>query len=448
MSEEQHEHKECACCQGNGECHCHEDKCKCHEHECHCHNHECHSENHDSHECHCHEHECECHEHECHCHDHECGCGCEDEGCDCCDCAPSFFPTILQPMIDVEGSTNPDYFLKPQLVQDPKVWPRGDNLKFKLPPNAFITQIVLKLEGDYIHNCEVTIKNNENEVYKNTYEFPTEGSLECVEYSGPATEFTVVNLKPENPIICSIFVLIGTLTDRCTLEINGDLPYLQPLFVCKTCNFKEGQCVCKACADQCHAGHELEMINSPGYCDCPKLGDCKLKDMKDKFECTYGENGPEEIEQELFRCLTCGYGPKTRMCAGCARICHSGHKIVSCGKAWARCCCGGQAAPGVACKYIPRVEDEINACTFYKYGNKPLEQEMFSCETCNFKEGQKMCLACAMMCHYSHRLIRLGKIEGVCDCGQHKIENSHCSLTADSRPKMMPLCGCPCCMHH
>lgn len=443
------------CCQG--ECHCHEHKCDCHEHKCECHEHKCECHEHKC-ECHEHEHKCDCHEHECGCHDHECGChdhkcececcDCQHDECDCCDCAPSFYPTVLQPMLDVEGSTNNDYFLKPQVIQDSSVWPRGDNFKFKLPPFSFVNQIVMKLEGEYMHNCEVTIKNKDEQVHKKTYEFSSNESLECVEYTGPATEFTITNLKPENQMICSVFILIGSLTDRCTQELGSNIPLLQPLYNCETCKFNEQQVVCKACADKCHAGHQLKEIISPGFCDCAELGNCTLKDEKSKHGCIYGEYGPEEAEEEFFRCLTCGYNEKTRCCEGCARICHSGHKLVPLGKVWARCNCGGQSAPGVECKYIPRVDDCIDACTFAKYGDKPKEQEMFSCETCNFKEGQMMCLACAMICHYSHRLIKLGKHTGVCDCGMHKIEESHCSLTADSRPKMMPLCGCPCCMRH
>lgn len=192
---------------------------------------------------------------------------------------PSMYPTILQPLLEIEGSTNPQYFQNPQLVLNPEIWPRGDKLKFKLPPNSYITQIIMKLEGNYKHQIELTIKNKDSNVYHNNYEFTTDGSLECNEYSGPATEFSIINQKPENPLICSVFILIGTFIDFCSRHITENQIFLQPLFICETCKMKPNEYICKACAENCHAGHKLRMVNCPGLCHCLDYN-CKIRNIK------------------------------------------------------------------------------------------------------------------------------------------------------------------------
>ena len=78
----------------------------------------------------------------------------------------------------------------------------------------------------------------------------------------------------------------------CTLAVTGTNPTFQAIFLCNeasnsdgiTTTAKAGQsqsslCVCQACAEVCHddGRYDVEYIGmGPSYCDCSRLGNCKL----------------------------------------------------------------------------------------------------------------------------------------------------------------------------
>ena len=410
------------------------------------------------HQCHCHHHgeenECEC-GHHCHCHHHgeenECeSCQCCDEEecfCDCCCGAP---PTLLAPRLKVKGASKPEIFTEGKIVDEESEASKGFHVQITLPANSFVSQANILVLGEGTQ-FRIIYKNGGEEVFRKDYTLTEEISDFMVEYQGIIEEIEIINLLDElaQPLKIGGFLIAGAPTDVCSIFQTGQAPYFQPLYFCKTCNFQEGQCICKACADHCHKGHELELLSSTGYCDCPEICKCQLM-IPDDVTCTYAENGPEMIEQKLFICKICGYGPKQRCCEACAKYCHSGHLIEQAPETYGRCACGGQNAPGPVCKFVPPVDDCVNCCTYTKYGDKPVMQEMFRCETCNSGEDQLMCMACALVCHVTHKLVKVGQKEGVCACGKHLIKDSACHLTNDTRPRPAPLVGCPCCMgaHH
>lgn len=58
----------------------------------------------------------------------------------------------------------------------------------------------------------------------------------------------------------------------CSLAAFGRTEVFQAIFVCSSCTSKN-ECICSACAEQCHAGHEVEYIGmGPSYCDCCDIG--------------------------------------------------------------------------------------------------------------------------------------------------------------------------------
>jgi hypothetical protein len=62
----------------------------------------------------------------------------------------------------------------------------------------------------------------------------------------------------------------------CTFAATGTNPSFQAIFVCLDCGSdKDGVCICRACADACHAGHDVDFVGmGPAFCDCPELGNC------------------------------------------------------------------------------------------------------------------------------------------------------------------------------
>jgi len=70
----------------------------------------------------------------------------------------------------------------------------------------------------------------------------------------------------------------------CTFAATGENPAFQAIFVCLDCTESEGSCICHACAELCHAGHDVDYIAmGPAYCDCQKLGNCcRLKEASEK----------------------------------------------------------------------------------------------------------------------------------------------------------------------
>jgi hypothetical protein len=63
----------------------------------------------------------------------------------------------------------------------------------------------------------------------------------------------------------------------CTFAATGTNPAFQAIFVCLDCasDKDNGVCICRACADACHDGHDVDFMGmGPAYCDCPQLGTC------------------------------------------------------------------------------------------------------------------------------------------------------------------------------
>ncbi|MGK3740746.1 MAG: hypothetical protein ACI90V_007596 [Bacillariaceae sp.] len=73
----------------------------------------------------------------------------------------------------------------------------------------------------------------------------------------------------------------------CTLPVTGENPTFQAIFLCNDCFLPEENnsnntplCVCQSCAEVCHDGNDCVDVEyvamGPSYCDCHRLGNCKL----------------------------------------------------------------------------------------------------------------------------------------------------------------------------
>ena len=65
--------------------------------------------------------------------------------------------------------------------------------------------------------------------------------------------------------------------------------------------------------------------------------------------------------------------------------------------------------------------DEIifsDSCTFIQTGRTYVDQELYKCHTCEFKDNQVICAICAKTCHANHIVTRW-----TCQCPQvHLLE--------------------------
>jgi hypothetical protein len=68
----------------------------------------------------------------------------------------------------------------------------------------------------------------------------------------------------------------------CTFAVTGPSTSFQTIFICHEC-FNENSeeqsplCICQACAEICHAEHDVEYIGmGPSYCDCDNVGNCPI----------------------------------------------------------------------------------------------------------------------------------------------------------------------------
>jgi hypothetical protein len=79
----------------------------------------------------------------------------------------------------------------------------------------------------------------------------------------------------------------------CTFAATGTNPAFQAIFVCLDCvESEDGLCICRACADVCHAGHDVDYIAmGPSYCDCQQLGSCRLRDSSQAEAARLGLDG-------------------------------------------------------------------------------------------------------------------------------------------------------------
>jgi hypothetical protein len=61
---------------------------------------------------------------------------------------------------------------------------------------------------------------------------------------------------------------------HCTYAVTGSNTCWQAIYVCQTCHSSDTpSCVCQACAEVCHADHDVDYIGmGPSYCDCRTTG--------------------------------------------------------------------------------------------------------------------------------------------------------------------------------
>ena len=64
-------------------------------------------------------------------------------------------------------------------------------------------------------------------------------------------------------------------------------------------------------------------------------------------------------------------------------------------------------------------------CSCQLFGDNPMTQSFYTCESCNFSIGEYMCEGCAKICHKGHVTKYAGTFLGVCCCGREKC---HCFL--------------------
>ena len=69
-------------------------------------------------------------------------------------------------------------------------------------------------------------------------------------------------------------------------------------------------------------------------------------------------------------------------------------------------------------------------CTFLRTGRSYIEQEVYNCITCNFKNDKVTCKNCMEICHKGHKTVLKSK-NGFCDCGSGEYSN-RCELNGKS----------------
>ncbi|OHS96284.1 hypothetical protein TRFO_37557 [Tritrichomonas foetus] len=145
---------------------------------------------------------------------------------------------------------------------------------------------------------------------------------------------------------------------QCSGEFVGNEYCNQHLYQCITCCTKtDNEFICKACADKCHAGHNvIDCGRQRNFCSCgmfklPYNFKCKILDYervrRDPYICCSSQNHKNSsIKQRWLQCITCGvYGdPSLGLCEPCAYTCHRDHIVIDCGVKQGCCCCYNQCA--------------------------------------------------------------------------------------------------------
>lgn len=86
----------------------------------------------------------------------------------------------------------------------------------------------------------------------------------------------------------------------CSFFVTGSNPWWQAIYVCHECEVEGAhQCICEACAHQCHDDHDVEYIGmGPSYCDCGTS--CMIaqrsRDTADELNVA-GLNIPKKVEE-------------------------------------------------------------------------------------------------------------------------------------------------------
>ena len=160
---------------------------------------------------------------------------------------------------------------------------------------------------------------------------------------------------------------------------------------CRTCNmgFGNNRCICDACAEKCHKGHDLvEGRLSPSYfCDCAAfLGTCSCKCCNQKQVCSkivYPEKGGS-IQQRKWRCLTCN----ATICTSCKERCHREHEVVDEGVETFKCQCDD----GGKCIAKEPVKELVLTMNSFEVADCPpsivvgMSDDSFSLETCKISQ--------------------------------------------------------------
>lgn len=84
--------------------------------------------------------------------------------------------------------------------------------------------------------------------------------------------------------------------NTCTFIFTGSNSITQHVFECNTCNLTDGLCVCVACAERCHSGHDIvdKGFSPHAYCDCREKGKC----------CMMPPTGPSRERRQLLELLS------------------------------------------------------------------------------------------------------------------------------------------------
>lgn len=113
------------------------------------------------------------------------------------------------------------------------------------------------------------------------------------------------------------------------------------------------------------------------------------------------------IQYDVYHCDECSID----ICEGCAKHCHSNHKLTKIGpKIGFKCQCGKKGF--------------IDKCTGEFVGETFCYQHLYQCETCCLKSDfEYICKSCAEKCHKYHKIVDCGVVRNICCCGMKKMPN-------------------------
>lgn len=221
---------------------------------------------------------------------------------------------------------------------------------------------------------------------------------------------------------------------RCTLDLSGLNPTLQPLYHCRKCQVD----ICQNCAIRCHQGHPLNYkgMSPNSICYCIYVTDCKCTERKETV-CAYLFYGKEQINLPFFRCRTCGLSRNRCCCVSCTKHCHYDHDLFSCDYSRSFCDCGYNDMV-IACKamnYPPF--NYLTCCTNrdQKYDIK--NQRLYHCFTCGItSKDQGICESCAIHCHIGHNVVFVGIKSFACECATMNLYKRKLNCVAYFCPEM------------
>lgn len=132
----------------------------------------------------------------------------------------------------------------------------------------------------------------------------------------------------------------------CTYAKYQDRFLVQKFYHCEECKLVGDLGCCEACAKRCHAGHHVypdqRGYNISTICNCGahSLEDVKCYSCSHKHElCTFLNTGKSYVNQDFYRCITCGIMDGYGVCGACARNCHYDHELIYTGFVNSFCDC-------------------------------------------------------------------------------------------------------------